>query len=160
MCLGSGSSTSKANPSLRIPTKQADEEAQHRLTQRRLENAKFEITLTAEATPKDTQNQIASDSHTEVTKKLQAVVQKAFTVGPTLTIRGVQKLKSNDIRFKCETEEEAQCLWKIDWTEAYPDIEVQRLKFGVVIHGISLTKLTLTTTWKSMQGNSKNKTRS
>ena len=84
-----------ANPSLRIANKPADEEPQHRLTQRRLENAKLEITLSG--TSKDTQNQIASNSHAEVTKKLQAAVQKATTVELRPTIRGVQKLKSNDI---------------------------------------------------------------
>jgi len=49
--------------------------------------------------------------------------------------------EERDIRFKCESAEEAQWLWEIDWTEAYPEIKVQRIKFGVVIHGISIDEI-------------------
>ena len=77
----------------------------------------------------------------EVTRKLQAAVQKAIIAETKPTIGGVQKLKSNDIWFKCEREEEVQWLWEIDWTEAYSDIQVWRTKFGAVIYGISIDEI-------------------
>jgi hypothetical protein len=51
-------------------------------------------------------------------------------------MRGVQKLQSKDICFRCDTEEEAQHLHQIDWTKAYTGLTVRKPKFGIVIHDI------------------------
>lgn len=123
-----------------IGKREIDEKSQQEQTRRRLERAKFEITLIAEGV-KTTQNQIAINNHLEITERLQGAVRQATITGPVPTILGVQKLKSSDIRFRCETEEEAERLREVDWSKAYPGIEVRRPKYGVVIHGIPIEEI-------------------
>lgn len=45
------------------------------------------------------------NNHLEITERLQVAVQQAANTGPVPTILEVQKLKNNNIRFRCETEE-------------------------------------------------------
>jgi hypothetical protein len=72
--------------------------------------------------------------------------QKAAASGPLVKIGGFRILKSNDIRFTCETEEEADHLWQIDWREAYEGLAVRRQpKFEIVIHGIPIEEMNLYT---------------
>jgi hypothetical protein len=65
--------------------------------------------------------------HIEVTKRLQEAVQRAVSTEEAPTLLGVQKLKSGDIRFKCEAEK-AQRLHDIDWAHAYPGTKARRVR--------------------------------
>ena len=69
---------------------------------------------------------------------LQSAADKSTTSGPPVKIEGFQILKSNDIRFTCNKEEEASCLHEINWSKAYEGLEVCQPKFGIVIHGIPI----------------------
>ena len=124
----------------RIGKREIDERIQQKQTQQRLERAKFEITLTAEGT-KATQDKIAASNHLEITDRLQIAIRQMTSTRPTSTILGIQKLKSNDIRFRCETEAEAKQLRETDWSKAYPGLGVRRPKYGVVIHGIPVDEI-------------------
>jgi len=50
-------------------------------------------------------------------------------------------LKSNDIHFECDSEEEANRLQEIEWSTAYEGLVVRQLKFGLVIHGIPIEEI-------------------
>src|SRR5579859_1671524 len=118
-----------------------DEKSQQEQTKRRLERAKFEVTLTAEG-HEESRNQVQRDNHVAITDRLQAAIkQNNNGTEPTPTILGVQKLKSSDIRIRCGTENEAKRLREIDWMKAYPGVEVRRPKYGVVIHGVLVDEI-------------------
>ena len=91
-----------------------DEQSQQKQAQRRQERAKCQVTLTAEEAPRTTQIHIVSKIYAEITEMLQKAVDEMTISDPSLTIGGFQRLKSNDIRFSCDTEEEANHLRKID----------------------------------------------
>ena len=118
-----------------------DEQSQQKQAQRRQERAKVQVTLTAEGASRMMQTQLASKAYTEITEMLQKAADEATTPGPPLTIGGFQILKSNDIRFSCDTEEEANRLRKIDWTKAIEGLEVRQPKFGIVIHSIPIEEI-------------------
>jgi hypothetical protein len=50
-------------------------------------------------------------------------------------------LKSNDIRFECDSEEEANRLREIEWSTAYEGLMVRQPKFRLVIHGIPIEEI-------------------
>ena len=106
------------------PTLEPDRvrEIQHRNTQRKVqqrhERMKFEVTLTTHEANLDTKEQLAKQSHSEITAKLQEAVQRQANNGPT--IHGIQKLKSHDIRIHCNTAEEAEQLRKLKWDKHMP----------------------------------------
>jgi hypothetical protein len=54
-------------------------------------------------------------------------------------------MKSNDIRFTCDTEEEANRLRQIDWTQALEGLAVCQPKYGIVIHGVHIDEINPTT---------------
>ena len=118
-----------------------DEQSQQKQAQRRQERAKCQITLTAEEAPRTTQIHIASKIYAEITEMLQKAVDETTISDPSLTIGGFQRLKSNDIRFSCDTEEEANRLRKIDWSKTIEGLEIRQSKFGIVIHGISIEEI-------------------
>jgi hypothetical protein len=118
-----------------------DEQSQQKQAQRRQERAKCQVTLTAEGAPRTTQTHIASKAYAEITEMLQKAADETTTPGPSLTIGGFQILKSNDIRFSCDTEEEANRLREIDWSKAMEGLEVRQPKFGIVIHAIPIEEI-------------------
>ena len=118
------------------------EKNQQEQTIRRLEKAKYQVTLNTAGAPRATQTTIASDTHKEITERCQEAIKKAITEAPTPIIRGIQVLgESKDIRFTCDTQEEAQRLREIDWTVAYTGLTVRKPKYGIVIHGVSTDEL-------------------
>ena len=122
--------------------RRTSEKIQQEQTQRRLDKAKYQITLNTAGAPRTTQTTIASDTHKEITERCQEAIKKAITETPTPIIRGVQRLaESKDIRFTCDTQEEAQRLREIDWTVAYPGLTARKPKYGIVIHGVSTDEI-------------------
>ena len=106
-----------------------------RKVQQRQERTKLEVTLTMQGANLDTKEQLAKQSHSEITTKLQQAVQAQMeNNGPT--IHGIQKLKSNDIRIHCHTTEEAEQLRVLKWDEAYAGLTVRQQKRGIVVHGV------------------------
>ena len=101
----------------------------------------LQVTLTAEGASRMMQTQLASKAYTEITEMLQKAADKVITPSPPLTIGGFQILMSNDIRFSCDTEEEANHLHKIDWTKAIERLEVRQPKFSIVIHSIPIEEI-------------------
>jgi len=76
-----------------------------------------------------------------MTERFQKIADKTATSGPPLTIGGFRKLKSNDIRFTCDSEEEANRLREIDWSKAFEGLEVRQPKFGVVFNGVPIEEI-------------------
>ena len=122
------------------PTPEPDHirEIQQRNLQRKLERrnerTKLEVTLTMHEAPLDAKEQLTKHTHSEITAKLQDIVQSQVTNGPT--IHGIQKLKSHDLRIHCNTAEEAEQLRKLKWGEAYTGLTVRQRKYGIVVNGV------------------------
>ena len=131
----SGNSTDhKAKPTNRRASLEKNQQEQ---AQRKMDQAKYQVTLNTAGAPRTTQTIITSDTHQEITEKCQQAIKKAIPEAPTPIIRGVQVLgESKDIRFTCDTQEEAQRLREIDWTVAYLGLTARKLKYGIVIHGV------------------------
>ena len=68
--------------------------------------------------------------------KLQQTVKNQMKDNPII-IQDIQKLKSQDVRIHCDTEEEADQLRKLQWDESYNGLKVRQRKFGIIIDGIS-----------------------
>ena len=124
----------------RYRDQEIDEDSQKKQAQRRQERAKVEITLTAEGSPRAAQDKLNSNDYKQITATLQQVANRA-TTGPPIKIGGFRILKSNDIRFTCETEDEAARLRQVDWTEAYEGLVIRQPKFGIVIHGVHIDEI-------------------
>jgi hypothetical protein len=108
-----------------------------RKLERRYERTKLEVTLTTQEANLDTKEQLAKHTHSEITAKLQEVVQSQVkNNGPT--IQGIQKLKSHDIRIHCNTAEEAEHLRKLKWNEAYAGLTVRQPKYGIMVNGVPM----------------------
>jgi hypothetical protein len=52
-------------------------------------------------------DQLAQQTHEEITVKLQQTVKSQMKDNPII-IQGIQKLKSRDIRIHCDTEKDAE----------------------------------------------------
>jgi hypothetical protein len=127
---------------LRYRDQEIDEENQKKQAERRLERAKVEITLTTEGAPQATRSKLNSISYEQITAALQKVVDESTPPTETpIKIGGFRILKSTDIRFTCETAEEAVRLRHINWTEAFEGLIVRQPRFGIVIHGISTDEI-------------------
>src|SRR5271170_6984393 len=107
-----------------------------------MDQAKYQVTLNTAGAPRTTQTIITSDTHQEITEKCQQAIKKAIPEALTPIIRGVQVLgESKDIRFTCDTQEDAQCLHEIDWTVAYAGLTARKPKYRIVIHGLSTSEI-------------------
>jgi hypothetical protein len=107
--------------------------------ERRHERMKHEVTLTMQEATVDAKEQLAKHTHSEITAKLQEVVQSQGKNGPI--IHGIQKLKSHDIRIHCNTAEEAEQLRKLKWDEAYAGLNVRQSKYGILVHGVPIDSI-------------------
>ena len=116
-----------------------DEESQQKQAQRRQERAKVQVTLTAEGASRATQANLTSKTYKEMTEIFQKIADGTATSGPPLAIGGFQKLKSNDIRFTCDSEEEANRLRELDWSKE--GLEVRQPKVGIVFHGVPIEEI-------------------
>ena len=136
----SGNSTDhKAKPTNRRASLEKNQQEQ---AQRKMDQAKYQVTLNTAGAPRTTQTIITSDTHQEITEKCQQAIKKAIPEAPTPIIRGVQVLgESKDIRFTCDTQEEAQRLREIDWTVAYAGLTARKPKYGIVIHGLATSEI-------------------
>jgi hypothetical protein len=117
-----------------------DEESQQKQAQRRQDRAKLEVTLTAEGSSRTTKAKLSSNSYEDITAAFQKVADEA-TTDPSFNIGGFRILKSNDIRFTCENEEEANRLQQINWERAYEGLVVRQPRYGIVIHGIPIEEI-------------------
>jgi hypothetical protein len=107
-----------------------------RKVQRRREENKLNVILTAQNADPDTKEKLAQQSHAEIAVKLQQTIESQIKENPP-TIPGIQKLKSKDIRIHCETEKEANDLRNIKWEEHYKGLSVRQPKYGLVVLGVS-----------------------
>jgi len=69
---------------------------------RKQEKAKMEVTLTAAGAPDATRNTLNTATHEEIVSYCQKAINDTSN-GPKLTVEGIQKLKSGDIRIRCAT---------------------------------------------------------
>ena len=117
------------------------QEIQHRNLQRKVqqrrEQNKLEIVLTTQEMRADMKEHIKQQSHAEITAKLQQNVESQMKDNFPI-IHGIAKLKSQDIRIHCNTEEEVKQLRELNWNEAYDGLTVHRPKYGLMIPGISI----------------------
>jgi hypothetical protein len=70
------------------------------------------------------QSQLYRKDYAEITKILQKAVDDLTTTGPAPMIKGFQILKTNDIHFSCNSEQEAQHLRNINWSMTPTGLEV------------------------------------
>jgi hypothetical protein len=108
-----------------------------RKVQRRREENKFNVTLTAQNADLDTKEKLAQQTHAMIAAKLQQTVESQMKENPP-TIPGIQKLKSNDIRIHCKTEKEADELRNLKWDEYYKGLTVRQPKYGIMLPGVSI----------------------
>ena len=107
-----------------------------------MERAKREVILTLEAAEENTQEELLQASHATITAKCTKAVRENIPNQETApTIKGVQKLKSGDIRVCCSSPEEAETLRQIDWNVAYLSLKIRKPKYGIVIHGVPTSML-------------------
>ena len=106
-----------------------------RKVQQRREQNKLEVVLTTQEMEADMKEHIRQQSHAEITAKLQQNVESQMKDNFPI-IRGVVKLKSQDIRIHCKTEEEAKQLRGLKWNTAYDGLTVHQPKYGLMIPGI------------------------
>jgi hypothetical protein len=103
----------------------------------RQERAQHQITLTAMNVPQETKTLLAAATYEEVTERCQEAIR--FSIGDSLPpLRGIQRLKSNDIRITCENDNEISKLRQVDWNTTYEGLVLHQPKFGVVIHDVPL----------------------
>ena len=113
---------------------------QERKEKQRREQNKLDVVLSTREMNSDTKEQIVQHTHTEITTKLQQNVESQVKDNP-LNIKGIEKLKSKDIRIHCNTEQEAEQLRQVDWDKAYSGLTVHQPKYGVTMPGVSTTSL-------------------
>src|SRR5579859_7862815 len=114
---------------------ETDEESQKKQAQRRQDRAKLEITLMSEGYSR-TKAKLNTGDYAEITAAFQKAADES--TGPPVKIGGFRILKSNDIRFTCETEEEANRLRQINWEAAYEGLVLRQPRYGIVIHGVPI----------------------
>ena len=107
-----------------------------RKVQRRREENKLNVILTAQNADPDTKEKLAQQSHAEIAAKLQQTMESQVKENPP-TIPGIQKLKSKDIRIHCKTEQEAAELRNLKWDKHYKGLTVRQPKYGLVVPGVS-----------------------
>jgi hypothetical protein len=107
-----------------------------RRVERRREQNKFEVTLTAQVADSSTKDKLKQQTHAEITANLQQSVNKQVKERPP-TLSGIQKLQSQDIRIHVSTESEAEQLRNLKWDDHYKGLIVRQPKFGIMIPGIS-----------------------
>jgi hypothetical protein len=112
---------------------------EHKIQQRR-EQSKLEVTLTTQEMDPEIKEQLAQQTHAEITAKLQQTIESQMKENPPI-LHGIQKLKSQDIRILCKTQREAQQLRKLKWDKIYNGLKVHQPKYGIVIHGIPTTSI-------------------
>ena len=104
-----------------------------RKVQRRREDNKLEVTLTADPATKE---KLKQQTHAEITAKLQQTVNRQVKENPP-TVPGIQKLnKSQDIRICCTSEREAEELRNLKWDDHYTGLTVRQPKYGIMIRDI------------------------
>src|SRR2546423_5560743 len=118
-----------------------DEQSQQKQAQRRQERAKCQVTLTAEGASGTMQSQLGRKDYPELTKALQEAVDDSITSGPAPMIEDFQILKSDDIRFSCNSERNPNASARSTGQKAFPGLEVRQPKFGIVIHGIPIEEI-------------------
>jgi hypothetical protein len=106
-----------------------------RKVQQRRERNKLEVVLNTQEMDLDTKEQVEQHSHAEITAKLQQTVESQVKDNFPI-IHGIEKLKSQNIRIHCNTEEEAEQLRKLNWDTAYNGLTVHQSKYGIMIPGV------------------------
>ena len=96
---------------------------------------KLDVVLTMKGMDADTKEKLAQHPHMEITTKLQQTVESQVKDNHPI-IRGIEKLKSQDIRIHCNTVNEAEQLRKLNWDKAYNGLTVRRPKYGIHVPGV------------------------
>ena len=109
---------------------------QHKVQQHHEKN-KLEVILSKTEMNPDTKKQMKQHCHAEITAKLQQNV-KSQAKNNFPIIHRIEKLKSQNIRIHCNTEEEAEQLCKLNWDKVYNDLTMQQSKYGIMIFGVSI----------------------
>ena len=107
-----------------------------RKVQQRHEQNKLDVVLTMKGMDGDAKEKLTQHPHTEITTKLQQTVESQVKDNHPI-IRGIQKLKSKDIRIHCKTEQEAEELRNLKWDKHYKGLTVCQPKYGLVVPGVS-----------------------
>src|SRR5437667_3820661 len=113
-------------------TEEIQQRNQKRKEEQRRKQNKLEVVLSTREMNPDMKEQIKQHTHSEITIKLQQNVESQVKDN-SLTIKGVEKLKSKDIRICCNTEHEAEQLRQLKWDKAYGGLTVHQPKYGVMI---------------------------
>jgi hypothetical protein len=106
----------------------------------RHERAKYEVTLTTKQTTNEIKELINTMPPKEITERCQQAVEKASISG--IKLQGINKL-AEGIRVRCTTEEQAEQLRTIDWSEAFEGIKTHEPNYGIVINGMPIDELNL-----------------
>jgi hypothetical protein len=110
-------------------------EIQQNNLERKVEKRREQAILTTHGANLDTKEQLAQETHREITAKLQRTMESQLKENRP-AIYGVQKLKSQDIRIHCDTIEEAEQLRKLKWDQEYEGLTVRHPKYGIRISAV------------------------
>ena len=131
---------SPASAELQTKITAAKDETRKHQIQQRMEKRRTQVTLTMESADTPLREEVNKASNEDITKQFQQTINQALT-NDDCTIQGIQKLKSGDIRVHCSTPHEAEALRNIDWNTAYKGLKAKKPKYGIVIHGVSISDL-------------------
>ena len=131
---------SPASAELQTKITAAKDETRKHQIQQRMEKRRTQVTLTMESADTPLREEVNKASNEDITKQFQQTINQALT-NDDCTIQGIQKLKSGDIRVHCSTPQEAEALRNIDWNTAYKGLKAKKPKYGIVIHGVSISDL-------------------
>jgi hypothetical protein len=77
-------------------------------------------------------------SYKEIMEGIQSTINSNVRRDKKPILLGVSKpTMEGTVRIWCETEDEANLLWDINWETATKGFQAQKPKFGIVIHGVN-----------------------
>jgi len=105
------------------------------------EREKFAITMTAQAAPDNTKNQLKAMHAKDIIQKCQEAIEKEFKEGHIPKIHGVNKRENDTYKFHCESEKDPELLHTMDWGAIFNGVTASKRKYGLVIHGVPKSDL-------------------
>lgn len=100
------------------------------------EREKFAITMSAQAAPETTKNQLKAMHAKDLIQKCQDAIKKEFKEGHIPKIHGVNKREDDTYKFHCESVKDPELLHTMDWGAIFNGVTASKRKYGLVIHGV------------------------
>jgi hypothetical protein len=110
--------------------------------QAKRERAKFQFTLSTKSASEEAKKELDAQHPKVITARCQHAIDKS-NLATKPKVQGINPPKNNQLRLQFKTAEEIQGLQEVDWNEAYEGLAVNKIKYGVVIHGVAKSAINL-----------------